>query len=138
MSRKTICLAFSATACVLALGIAGYWFVSQESQEEQKFKRIVDGMTVEEVEAILGTGEIISQSNVPSYRVAVNAQEVEAYHERHRKAGTVPTGREFETRDKYLVEGEVIYQWRSGCFEIWVAFKDDKVCEKHLKDWNYL
>jgi hypothetical protein len=138
MTRNTKWVVIGITACVIGVGAVGYWVVTQESPEEQKFKRIADGMTVEEVEGILGAGEVIPQAEVMGYRVPVNPEEEEAFRERHRKVGTVPTAREHETRNRYVVEGDPVYHWRLGSFEVWVAFKDGKVCEKYLKDWNYL
>jgi hypothetical protein len=138
MTKNRPRLGLIAIACLLTVGLAGYWLVTRDSPEEKNFKRVTVGMSVEEVEAILGPGTVMKQSEVMSYRVAVNPDEEAAFAERHRKAGTVPTARDYATRNRHVVEGDLIYHWESGYYETWIAFKDGKVCEKYLHNWNYL
>lgn len=126
-------------ACVgIASGVLFIWWIVREPSEVRAYNRIEVGMSVEEVEAILGAGTVINQAQVPSYVVAVNPDEEAAFFERHRKAGTIPTVRDYATRYKPFVEGDVIYLWKWGYYEIWLAFKDGKVCEKWFRDLNYL
>ena len=127
MPRITTHRIVFATACVLAVVIGCFWYVTFESAEDRNFKRIAVGMSLEEVEAVLGPGTVMEQAEVMSHPVAVNLDEAAAFVERHRNAGTVPTAREYATRLKPVVEGDVIYYWKSGYYDTWIAFKDGKV-----------
>lgn len=125
---------------VIAVVLVGsaYLFLTRKSAEEWNYKSIYLGMPVERVEAILGPGEQVPQSEVPSFVAAANPDEEVAFVERHRKAGTVPTARTYTTRYRYFVEGDVICHWQSRYYDIWIAFKDGKVYEKRIRNRNYL
>lgn len=139
MPKRTVRRVVFFVAAVVLAGSA-YLIITQDSPEEKKDKQIQNGMTLAEVEAILGPGERALQSEVPSHPVAVNPDEEAAFIDRHRKAGTMPTAREYATKLRHFVEGDLIYHWRSASRnnETWVAFRDGKVCEKWFHDRNYL
>lgn len=124
----------------LSLG-AFYGCSVKDSPYSNNYGRVQVGMTVEEVEAILGPGSSVKQSEVPTVVVAVNPADVQASEERAKRAGRWPqTARDYPVRHKPVVEGDLILKWvddRTG-ERILVAFKDGKVCEKHYWDPNYL
>ncbi len=129
---------FALVAYCAAAVLVVVWCLVREPAELRAFNRVEVGMSLEEVEALLGPGEVIDQRNVPSHVVAVNPAEEQAFRERARLAGTVPTARDYATRNNPLVEGDVDYYWELGYLEIWMAFKNGRVCEKYCHDWNYL
>ena len=128
---------------VLSLVLLGLVYVCfpKESRDFANYKEVRVGMSVEEVEAILGPGAPVKQEEVPSIVVPVNPQDAVDSLERAKKSGaTPPTARDYPTRIKPVVEGDYILQWKNS--ETWeriiVAFKDGKVCEKYYYDPNYL
>ena len=135
--RKFILIAIPSALLVGAC----YWLFWMESADYRKYKRVQVGMSVDEVQAILGPGTPIGQEKVPGIVVAVNPADVDASLERARRAGrSPPTARDYPTRVKPVVEGDFILQWvndKTG-ERILVAFKDGKVCEKDYWDPNYL
>ena len=130
---------------VVSLGIALcgglFTLLMRDSQDLANYKRVQAGMSVDEVRAILGPGTVIPQAQVPTFVVAVNPADVDASLERARRAGVAhPTVRDYPTRLKPIVEGDLILEWvnpRTG-ERILVAFKDGKVCEKNYWHPNYL
>ncbi len=136
--RKALLL--TAVLSLVLLGL-GYVYLSMDSRDFTNYNAVRVGMSVEEVEAILGPGTEVKQKYVPSIVVPVNPQDAVDSLERARKSGAPPpTARDYPTRNKPVVEGDYILQWvNSETGErIIVAFKDGKVCEKYYYDPNYL
>ncbi len=136
--RKAILL--TAGLSLVLLGLV-YVCSLKESRDSANYQKIRVGMSVEEVEAILGPRTEVKQEDLPSNVVAMNPQDAVDSLERARKSGaTPPTARDYPTQHKPVVEGDYILQWKNS--ETWerilVAFKDGKVCEKHHFDPNYL
>jgi hypothetical protein len=103
------------------------------------YKRIHVGMSIDEVQAVLGPGTRVNQEQVPTTVVAVNPADAEASRERARRAGGPPqTARDYPARHQPFVEGDYILRWeiRDTGAIIFVAFKDGKVCGKHYYDPN--
>lgn len=127
---------------IAGLGLVGlvYAFISGESRFQQDYQRIQVGMSVDEVQAILGPGTPVKQREIPTTVVPVNPEDARAADERARKLGqSPPTTREYPTRHKPLVEGDYILRWTNSHGErILVGFRDGKVCEKDYYDPNYL
>ena len=111
-----------------------------ETQFYQDFKKIRKGMSLEEVEAFLGTGTLTSQKSIPGMVVPINPDDGAASNEHARKKGTLPTSRDYPTRVKPVVEGDVILLWKNNDMNesIYIAFKDGKVCETFFHSLNYL
>lgn len=130
-------------AALLSLIFLGLFYVcfERESHDFAIYKVVQVGMSVDEVQAILGPGTSVTQEEVPTIVVAVNPQDAENAREKARKSGgPPPTVRDYPTRSKPVVEGDYILRWvnsKTGeC--ILVAFKDDRVYEKYYHDPNYL
>jgi hypothetical protein len=127
-----------------ALGVAlggVLYLLGRESPDFANYTRVRVGMSVDEVQAILGPGTVIPQAKVPTVVRAVNPADEDAARERARRSGgPPPTARDYPVRRKPLVEGDYILRWvNSETGErILVAFKDGKVCEKNYWDPNYL
>ena len=141
MNNSMRTLILIAVPVALVVSAAVYWLFWMESADFRKYKRLRIGMSVEEVQAILGPGSPLKQENVPQIVVEVNPADVDDSNERARRAGiTTPTARDYPTRRKPVVEGDVILKWENGETRevILVAFKDGKVCEKYYWDPNYL
>ena len=134
--RKTILLL---AALGLFLGLAYVCFVT-ESRDFANYTCIRVGMSIEEVQAILGPGTTVKQEEVPGFVVAVNPQDAVGSIGRARKVGPIATCRDYPTRIKPVVEGDHILRWvNSETGErILVAFKDGRACEKDFYDPNYL
>ena len=123
------------------LSASFYYCLVADSRDYSNYKRIQVGMSVDEVQAILGPGTTVGQREVPGIVVAVNPGDEPASEERARRAGrSPPTARDYPTRIKPVVEGDTILRWVNGETgeRILVAFRDGKVCEKHYWDPNYL
>jgi hypothetical protein len=97
-------------------------------------------MTLDDVQAVLGSGAEISQSSVPQIAVAVNPTDEESSLQRSKREGTVPTARNFPTRLRHVVEGDRIFCWTSpDKYEfIYVAFKSGIVIETYYINNNVL
>ncbi len=133
-------LLFTAVLGLVLFGLA-YVYLSMDSRDFANYKEVRVGMSVEEVEAILGPGTLVKQEDLPTNVVPVNPQDEADSLENARKSGaTPPTGRGFPTRNKPVVEGDNILQWenRETGERIIVAFRDGKVCEKYYRNLNYL
>ena len=136
--RKALLL--TAALGLVLLGLA-YVYLSMDSRDFANYKEVRVGMSVEEVEAILGPSTLVKQEDLPTDIAPVNPQDAVDSLERTRKSGaTPPTARDYPTRHKPVVEGDYILQWKNSETgeRILVAFKDGKVCEKHYFDPNYL
>ena len=135
--RKILFIAVPLTALVI-----GFYFVFiTESRDFTNYQKVQVGMSSEEVEAILGPGTLVNQNEVPGIVVAVNPRDAEESAERSRRSGgSPPTARDYPTRIKPVVEGDVIFLWLNSKTgeRILVAFKNGKACEKHYYDPNYL
>jgi hypothetical protein len=138
--RKYLPLVLIGALLGVLIGFYYYRFV-MDSPEYRNYKQVQIGMSVDEVQAILGPGTAVNQSEVPGIVVAVNPGDEVASEERARRSGRPPpTIRDYPTRIKPVVEGDYILQWvnsRTG-ERILVAFRDGKVCEKDYWDPNYL
>jgi hypothetical protein len=113
----------------------------RDSRDLANYKKVQIGMTVDEVQAILGTGTPVRQTEVPSIVVALNPKDEEAARERARMNGGPPsTARDYPTKHKPVVEGDHILKWKNAETGelILVAFKEGRVCEKYFYDANYL
>lgn len=123
----------------ILLGLFCGWY-SSDSPDYRNYKLIQTGMSIEEVQAILGPGTEIDSKEVPGVVVPVDPDEARASYERANRVGTIPTARDYRTRIKPVVEGDYVLRWvNSRTFErILVAFRDGKVSEKHCWDPNYL
>jgi hypothetical protein len=133
-------LLFAVLISLILLGLFSVFFV-RESHDFVNYEKVQDGMSVEEVQAILGPGTPVKQEEVPGIVVAVNPQDAEDFRERARKSGgSPPTARDYPTRIKPVVEGDYILRWVNSRTKerILVAFKDGRVCEKNYYDPNYL
>lgn len=136
MRRKVL----PALVCLALLGLLYVGFV-MDSRDLANYKKVRVGMSVDEVQAILGAGTPVRQDEVPSIVVPVNPQDAEDSLERARRAGGPrPTVRDYPTRHKPVVEGDTILRWVNGETgeRILVAFRGGRVCEKHYWDPNYL
>lgn len=123
-------------ACCGGLFYVVFW---QDSPDFAKYKRIQVGMSVDEVQAILGLGTRINQSDVPQIEVFVNPADEKAAAEKMKKLGPRWTTkiRDYPMRPKPIVEGDLILKWendRTGA-RILIAFRDGKVCEKDY--WEF-
>jgi hypothetical protein len=138
--RKSLVLLLLVAALAITLGGALYALLGRDSPDLANYKRVRVGMSVGEVQAILGPGEEIDPKSVPGVVVAVNPADAESARERDRRTGTQSTGRDYPTRIKPVVEGDLILRWVNGQTgeRILIAFKDGKVCEKDYWDPNYL
>jgi hypothetical protein len=129
---------------IAALGVTlgGVLYASlKDSPDLANYKRVHVGMSVGEVQAILGPGAVVPQAEVPGVVRAVNQADEDATRERARRSDGPPsTARDYPTRIKPVVEGDHILRWVNGQTgeRILIAFKDGKVCEKHYWDPNYL
>ncbi len=125
---------------VISLGWCWSIF-SGDSHDFTNYKRVQVGMSIEEVQAILGPGSLVKQAELPTTIVAVNPNDAVAAQEKEKMSGGSPTTtRDYPVRHKPVVEGDYILRWvnnRTG-ERILVAFKDGKVCEKDFYDPNYL
>lgn len=105
-----------------------------EGPNFRKYQQVQVGMSMAEVEAILGPGTPVGANEVPTVVVAINAQDPIDAEERARRQGLPPpTVRDYPTRHKPVVEGDIIWQWRDGAEVILVAFKAGKVSEKYYR-----
>lgn len=143
MRKSRIPLLLSALGLVGFLGLVIwglllYGWLWTDSPHFIKYKQIKVGMSIEEVEAILGPGTPVKQAEVPTIRIAVNPKDAEAAAERDRKTGSPSTVREYPTRSKPVVEGDCILQWTGepNGVRILVAFKNGKVCEKDYFEYD--
>jgi hypothetical protein len=129
------------TLGVVLIGACLFWksllgglldWVFGDSPAYQNYQRLQVGMTVAEVEAILGPGTPVKQADVPQMVVPVNPADAEASRDRARRAGVVPTARDYPTRNKPVVEGDSILIWEDANkqWRILVGFREGKVCEK--------
>jgi hypothetical protein len=133
-------LPFVALLGIIAFGVILH-LLCRDSPPQINYKKIQIGMTIEEVQAILGEGTLVRQTEVPSRVVPLNPKDEEAAIERARRAGgPVPTARDYPTRTKPIVEGDYILRWVNGSTgeRILIAFKHGSVCEKDFYDPNYL
>jgi hypothetical protein len=103
-----------------------YILVASDPPEFASYNRIHVGMSVDDVEAILGPGTAVAQSEVPQTVRAVNPAD-------ERFLAPNATCRTYPTRLKPVVEGDHILKWRycTNSRTIWIAFRDGLVCEKH-------
>ena len=74
------------------------------------FKRVEIGMTLQEVEAILGPGREISAKELPG---EPDFDEPD-----------------LDKRVKPVVQGDRFFEWLGGGAEVFVAFRDGRVCDK--------
>jgi hypothetical protein len=111
-----------------------------DSTHYLKYQRIKRGMTLEEVEAILGPGTEIDFREIPEIVVAVDPAEERADHRKASRGRTDPTSRPYPTRLRPVVMGQEVFRWVDDRIRerILVAFKDGKVCETHFWDPNSL
>jgi len=135
--RKALITLLSIAVCGIILAgtyyvYSTYYVYFWESPEFTKYRRIQVGMSVEEVQAILGPGTALNQTDVPTFVVAVNPKDAEAAKEKARRSGLPsPTTRDYPIRHQYVVEGDSILQWIGRTGErILVAFKGGEVCQK--------
>jgi hypothetical protein len=124
---------------LLTIGAVAVLFICiwTDSPYQKGYKSIQPGMSREEVEALLGPGTEVKQSEVPQIRVLVNpddAVKIAEKDEQDRRAGRPPrTVRDpsYPTRSKHVVEGDQILHWHNETGEeIYVAFEDGRVREK--------
>ena len=110
-----------------------------DSTHYSNYQRIQEGMTLEEVQTILGPGTEIDLNEVPGIVVAENPAEELAFLQKARREGTTPTSRSYPTRVKPVVEGDRVFRWIDEKTQerILVAFRNGKVCEKRFWDLNY-
>ncbi len=126
---------------VVTLSSGLYALLLSDSHDFANYKRVRVGMSVDDVQALLGLGEVAIANDVPGIVVAVNPVDEKAAHEKWRRSGgPPPTARGYPTRIKPVVEGDYILKWVNSRTRerILVAFKDGKVCEKNYWDPNYL
>lgn len=141
--RRSVALLLLAALGVILGGwlYASFW---RDSPDFTNYNRLQVGMSIDDVQAILGPGTAIPQSEVPGIVVAVNPGDDAAAavtRDKAIRAGvTPPTARDYPTRNKPVVEGDLILRWKNERTweRILVAFKDGKVCEKHYWDPSYL
>jgi len=110
-----------------------------DSPSEKNYQKITVGMSVEEVEVLLGPGTVVHQNEVPGIVVSLNPAD-DARERESGSSGSPSTARNYPTRIKPLVEGDHILQWvdnKSG-ERILVAFKGGIVFEKNYWNPNYL
>ncbi len=134
--RKLLLLFAGLVAVVV--GLAYFVFV-RESADFVKFKQIRAGMSVDEVQGLMGQGAPVAQDRVPSVVRAVNDADVIASEERARQEGRSPsTVRDYSIRNKPVVEGDAILEWINAETRerILVAFKGGKVCETYYHNPN--
>lgn len=134
--RKSLML--FAGLILAGLGLA-YLMLVRESADFVKFKQIRIGMSVDEVQVLLGPGTPVAQGGVPSVVRAVNPDDAIASESRARQEGRSPsTVRDYPVRHKPVVEGDAVLEWVNAKTRerILVAFKDEKVCETYYHDPN--
>jgi hypothetical protein len=79
-----------------------------EGNGEKIFKRIQKGMTLSEIESILGEGVKIPPERLPT-------------HPDYEKGGEKP-----------VVKGDIFYLWDKGEYRVTIGFVEGKVFEKYL------
>jgi hypothetical protein len=138
--RKSRVLLLLIGTLAITLGGVLYALLGRDTPDLANYKRVRVGMSVDEVQAILGAGVEIDPKSVPGMVVAVNPADADAAQERDRRTGTQSTARDYPTRIKPLVEGDLILRWVNGKTgeRVLIAFKDGKVCEKDYRNPNYL
>ena len=138
--RKTLQLTTIFSLITFVLVFLKFGFL-KDSDHLTSFRRVQVGMSVDEVQAILGPGTQVAQVEVPTNVIPVNLQDAIDSADRARKSNrSPPTFRDYPTRLKPVVEGDYILRWvdsRTG-ERILVAFKEGMVCEKQFYDPNYL
>ncbi len=125
----------------VSLGGAALVLRGSDSRDAANYRRVRLGMSVADVQAVLGPGIMVSRAEVPGHVVAVNSADEHAADEQARRAdGSPPTARNYPTRIKPIVEGNHILMWvnRKTGERTLVAFTDSVVCEKDFWDPNYL
>ncbi len=126
----------------VAFSIVDFFFIGgyRTRPNFPNYERVQVGMTIEEVQAILGPGTPIEQADVPLCLAAVNPEDAVAAIEKEKRSGTVATGRTYPIRQKPSVQGDYILRWQTAIDRVYVAFKEGKVCEKYYIDdyHNYL
>jgi hypothetical protein len=131
---------------IIAIGLAGlaavfYFVFWSDTERYKKYQRIQTGMSLAEVEELLGPGEIVPRDHVPMTVVAVNPDDPQASEARARWEGRSPmTARDYPTKTVPVVDGDLILVWesRETLEWIYVALKDGRVCGKHYRTLNYL
>lgn len=140
----------SLAAALLALTLWLFWHFAV-MREYRLYERITPGLTLAEVEALLGPGERREQEVVPSISVAVILPGLDLEAERAAiieqdrldhlagrpprtvKSQTWRNGQPKTYRARHVVEGELIYRWtfRGDGQEVWIAFQAGVVTEKY-------
>jgi hypothetical protein len=119
-------------ACYFWLGRPEFWL----GPFYRNYQRIEVGMTLEQVETILGPGQKIHPGDVPTYR-----REVPPPGVKYEPPGPTVTAYRYPTKEVPVVEGDRFYRWlehpdrpNSTSFIV-VAFRDGKVSGKFY--WSY-
>jgi hypothetical protein len=104
-----------AVVAVAAIWTAYYsWRGPDGTVSYGNYLRIRNGMTLDEVERILGPGKEIDQ---PPF--------IGDYSR--------PPGQ----YARAAVEGDEFYRWQAGYDSVTIGFRSGKVCDKYYKNWNY-
>lgn len=125
---------------VLAAGalLGRFWF-GEPDRFRAGYERVQVGMTLADVEAVLGPGTEIKLSEVPTRLVSLNPAAERAADERARRTGSpLPTVRSFPTRVKPVVAGDRVLRWRGeqNGARILIGFKDGRVIEKDYVEYG--
>jgi hypothetical protein len=105
------CVVALAVTVMFGLAVGVYWQFFTGNPSEWSFSRVDAGMTVEEVQAILGPGREISREHVPEWGAERTA------------AGGRRTTR--------VVEGDRFFEWPQEDGAFYVSFAKNRVAEKH-------
>jgi hypothetical protein len=128
---------FFCVLTILALATIG-WLLFRPDPFHSKYLKLRDGMTREQVEALLGPGSPIQTNEMPGIVVPINPADQKVIAEKARSEGTVPTAWGVPTRVKPAVEGDVVLIWRgpNNDQKIFVAFKNGLLCEKYYFEYD--
>jgi hypothetical protein len=131
-------LEVSLVVLVASILLGRFWF-GELDRFHAGYERIQVGMTLAEVEAILGPGTEIDLSEVPTTLVSLNPAAERAAYERARRTGRpLPTVRSFPAHSKPVVQGDRVVRWRGdhNGARILIGFKDGKVAEKWYTEYS--
>lgn len=141
MRKRTLALLTLVTLALAGCLLVGVWSFT-DSPTTKNYQRVRVGMSLDEVEAILGPGRPIPQSQVPGHVRAVNPDDERAEIDEAKRAGrSPPTHRgNYPTHVVPVVEGDTVLEWVTpGSGErILLGFRGGKVSGRYYFDPNFL
>ena len=105
-----IIVAVSSAICLTLVGCSLYWYCFAGKPTECSFSRVQAGMTLAQVERILGPGHQVPRERVAQVQGPLQAD---------------------GTGLKPVVEGDTFFAWTGGGDGFWISFKNGRVKEKY-------